>query len=139
MTDDRADRPECHRVDCDDCHAGPGEDHIRTLAVMKNGRVTEIWHRPDCPQYTITQILLQDGARRTEEQEAWARRHFPDAHERLRSAAAAITADPAAVPFVAALTELVQTQADRLQEGGGFVVLHEWAEILERHFPPQDQ
>ncbi|MFF8036208.1 hypothetical protein [Streptomyces sp. NPDC016626] len=38
-----------------------------------------------------------------------------------------------AQPFVDALTELVQAQADTT----GFVVLHRWVEILERHFPPQ--
>ncbi|MFF3343651.1 hypothetical protein [Streptomyces flavidovirens] len=36
-------------------------------------------------------------------------------------------------PFIDALNELVQAQAGTT----GFVVLHEWAEILERHFPPQ--
>jgi hypothetical protein len=34
--------------------------------------------------------------------------------------------------FVDVLTELVQAQADTT----GFVVLHRWVEILERHFPP---
>ncbi|MFJ8143218.1 hypothetical protein [Streptomyces sp. NPDC096013] len=29
--------------------------------------------------------------------------------------------------------ELIQAQADA---GSGFVVLHRWAGILERHFPP---
>ncbi|MEU8883833.1 hypothetical protein [Streptomyces hydrogenans] len=31
------------------------------------------------------------------------------------------------------MTELVQAQAGTT----GFVVLHRWVEILERHFPPQ--
>ncbi|MFF1715950.1 hypothetical protein [Streptomyces sp. NPDC058268] len=39
--------------------------------------------------------------------------------------------DTPAQPFVDALTELVQAQADAT----GFVVLHRWVEILERHFP----
>ncbi|WP_399897797.1 hypothetical protein ACGH7X_41725 [Streptomyces sp. BBFR51] len=34
-------------------------------------------------------------------------------------------------PFIDALVELVQAQADTT----GFVVLHRWAQILERHFP----
>ncbi|MFH8295364.1 hypothetical protein [Streptomyces sp. NPDC018059] len=38
-----------------------------------------------------------------------------------------------AQPFVDALTEPVQAQADTT----GFVVLHRWMEILKRHFPPQ--
>ncbi|MFD9053460.1 hypothetical protein [Streptomyces zaomyceticus] len=41
--------------------------------------------------------------------------------------------DTPAQPLVEALTELVQAQADTT----GFVVLHQWAEILERQFPPQ--
>ncbi|WP_327241232.1 hypothetical protein [Streptomyces sp. NBC_01320] len=36
-------------------------------------------------------------------------------------------------PFVDALSELVQAQADTT----GIVVLHRWAEILEWHFPPE--
>ncbi|MDQ0938706.1 hypothetical protein QFZ67_000411 [Streptomyces sp. V1I1] len=57
----------------------------------------------------------------------------PAAYERLRAAAASFAGDPAAAPFVASPTELVQAQAERT----GFVVLHEWAEILDWHFPPQ--
>ncbi|MEW2079307.1 hypothetical protein AB0941_38145 [Streptomyces sp. NPDC013433] len=58
---------------------------------------------------------------------------FPAAHERLKRAVAAIEPGTPAQPFIDALTELVQAQADT----AGFVVLHRWAEILERHFPPQ--
>ncbi|MFI0990631.1 hypothetical protein [Streptomyces exfoliatus] len=58
---------------------------------------------------------------------------FPAAHERLRKAAAALPDGTAAQPFIDALSELVQAQADTT----GFVVLHRWAEILERHFPPE--
>ncbi|MGW7613692.1 hypothetical protein ACWGKW_41970 [Streptomyces sp. NPDC054766] len=35
--------------------------------------------------------------------------------------------------FIDALTELVQAQAGT----DGFVVLHRWAEILERYFPSE--
>ncbi len=65
--------------------------------------------------------------------DAWAKGIFPAAHERLRQAAAALPADTVAHPFVRALTELVQAQADTT----GFLQLHRWAEILERHFPPE--
>jgi hypothetical protein len=51
----------------------------------------------------------------------------------LRKAAAALPVGTAPRPFVDALSELVQAQADTT----GFVVLHRWAEILERHFPPE--
>ncbi|MFF2410048.1 hypothetical protein [Streptomyces sp. NPDC058092] len=44
-----------------------------------------------------------------------------------------LPANTSVQPFVDALTELVQAQADT----AGFVVLHRWAEILERHFPSQ--
>ncbi|WP_328982822.1 hypothetical protein OG258_49390 [Streptomyces mirabilis] len=58
---------------------------------------------------------------------------LPAAHERLRRAAAAIEPGTPAQPFIDALTELVQAQADTT----GFVVLHCWVEILEQHFPPE--
>ncbi|MET8680018.1 hypothetical protein ABZW18_21145 [Streptomyces sp. NPDC004647] len=135
MTDPDAHRPEPRRAECPDCHAGPGYDNTRVMTVGTTG-LTETWHLPDCPQHTVDRILLEDGARRVEEQEAWAREAFPAAHERLRAAAAGIADDPAAAPFVAALLQLVQTQADR---PGRFVVLDEWARILDQHFPPPQQ
>ncbi|MFE5549480.1 hypothetical protein ACFQ71_37500, partial [Streptomyces sp. NPDC056534] len=64
---------------------------------------------------------------------AWAKGVFPAAHERLKQTAAALPPGTPAQPFADALTELVQAQADTT----GFVVLHRWAEVLERHFPPQ--
>ncbi|MFI9781081.1 hypothetical protein ACIHCV_41730 [Streptomyces sp. NPDC051956] len=54
-------------------------------------------------------------------------------HEHLKQAATAMPPCTPAQPFIDALTELVQAQADTT----GFVVLHHWVEILERHFPPQ--
>ncbi|MFD9427436.1 MULTISPECIES: hypothetical protein [unclassified Streptomyces] len=68
-----------------------------------------------------------------EEQDAWAKDVFPAAHERLKQAAAALPADESAQPFADALTGLVHARADTT----GFVVLHRWAEILERQFPPE--
>ncbi|GAA3845225.1 hypothetical protein GCM10022226_80500 [Sphaerisporangium flaviroseum] len=47
----------------------------------------------------------------------------------------ALPAGQRATPFVAELAEL---QATRRAAGGGFVVLPEWAQILERHFPAQE-
>ncbi|WOT40723.1 hypothetical protein [Streptomyces coeruleorubidus] len=92
-----------------------------------------MWHTPDCPQYTIMRINWKEGARRVKEQDEWAKGVFPAAHERLKRAAAAISPGTAAQPFVDALTELVQAQADTT----GFVGLRRWAEIMERHFPPE--
>ncbi|MGA5508940.1 hypothetical protein [Streptomyces umbrinus] len=93
----------------------------------------QMWHTPDCPQYVIMQINWESGSRRVKEQDAWAKEVFPAAHERLQQATAALPPGTAAQPFVDALTELVQAQADTT----GFVVLHKWVEILERHFPPE--
>ncbi|WP_327669459.1 MULTISPECIES: hypothetical protein [unclassified Streptomyces] len=114
---------------CPDCKAGPSREN----ACVGRGLPIEMWHTPDCPQWTIMQIGWEAGTRRVKEQDAWAKDVFPAAHERLAQAAAALPPDTAAQPFVAALTELVQAQADTT----GFVVLHRWVEILERHFPPQ--
>ncbi|MBT2539665.1 hypothetical protein J7E99_02810 [Streptomyces sp. ISL-44] len=119
------DKPETERTDC---HAWPDAGNTR-IGIGPG----EVWHTPDCPALTIFMINMEAGSRRVHEQEAWAKGVFPAAHDRLKKAAAALPADPAAQPFIAALTELVQAQADTT----GFVVLHQWAEILERHFPPE--
>lgn len=60
-------------------------------------------------------------------------RRLPHRAREAQQAAAVMPAGTAAQPFVDALSELVQAQADTT----GFVVLHCWAEILERHFPPE--
>lgn len=93
----------------------------------------QMWHTPDCPQWTVMQINSEAGSRRIKERDTWAKEVFPGAHERLQRAAAAIEPGTPAQPFIDALTELVQAQTDTT----GFVGLHQWAEILERHFPPQ--
>ncbi|MFF9646879.1 hypothetical protein [Kitasatospora aureofaciens] len=80
-------------------------------------------------------ILMEAGAAKVREQDAWAKEAFPAAHSRLREAAAALPPGTAADPFVAALLELVQAQAD---DTGHFVTLPMWTEILEQHFPPKD-
>ncbi|GGU67779.1 hypothetical protein [Streptomyces daghestanicus] len=113
---------------CPDCEAGPGREN----ACVGAGTPYEMWHTPDCPQWTIMQIGWEAGSRQSKEQDAWARDLFPAAHECLKQAAAALPSHTPAQLFDDALTELVQAQADTT----GFVVLHRWAEILERHFPP---
>jgi hypothetical protein len=114
---------------CPDCKAGPSPEN----ACVGVGLPIQMWHTPDCPQWTIMQIGFEDGSRRVKEQDAWAKGVFPAAHERLKQAAAAMPPDTPAQPFIDALSDLVQAQADTT----GFVVLHRWAEILEQHFPPQ--
>jgi hypothetical protein len=132
VSDPAAEPPAIHRVECDDCHGWPASDHAR-LSWIKDGDVYELWHLRDCPAYLIDRIRWEDSARQVKERDAWARNSFPDAHDRLRKAAAALEVNGAAGPFIAALTQLVQAQADTT----GFVVLHKWVEILDRNFPPE--
>lgn len=126
------DHPKTERIDCPECHALPGPDNTRISYVKAAGGISETWHTPDCPDLAIMRINVEEGSRQVREREEWARGVFPAAHERLRKAAAALPPGTAAQPFVDALAELVQAQANTT----GFVVLHSWAEILERHFPP---
>jgi hypothetical protein len=126
------DCPETERVDCTDCLAGPGRDNTRVSYVKTGGGLSETWHSPDCPALTIMQISFEESSKRVKEQDAWAKDVFPAAHERLKQAATAMPSDTPGQPFIDALTELVQAQADTT----GFVTLPRWAEILERHFPP---
>ncbi|AZS75035.1 hypothetical protein DDE74_32620 [Streptomyces lydicus] len=140
MTEPGADRPEINRVDCSDCDGWPAEDNIRISWVDTEKGLTEkglieIWHVPDCPTYLIERIMLEDGAQRAERRSAWAQASFPAAHQRLQAAAALAASDTAAVPFVAALTQLVQAQA---ADTAAFVGLDKWVEILDEYFPPKE-
>ncbi|WP_031078986.1 hypothetical protein [Streptomyces sp. NRRL WC-3742] len=136
MTDPHAEQPNTrHYRECEDCHAAPDSGDIRITTVGRDLTVSETWHTAQCPAYTVEQILMEAGAAQVKEQSAWAKEAFPAAHGRLRAAATALPAGTAADPFVAALLELVQAQAD---DTGRFVALPTWAEILQRHFPPQD-
>ncbi|MFJ9343049.1 hypothetical protein ACIRP0_27705 [Streptomyces sp. NPDC101733] len=110
--------------DCVDCHPLPGHDNARIGP-------DKIWHAPDCTVFGQFMSSLKEDGKRVREQGAWAKGVFPAAHERLKKAAVDVSEDSAAQPFVAALAELVQAQADAT----GFVSLPRWAEILERHFP----
>jgi hypothetical protein len=132
LTDD-ADRTKPRLLECPDCPGSAGVDSVRIIELKRAG-ATEIFHTRECPQYTIEQILSEDSARRVKQQDAWAAIAFPAARERLEAAAASLASDAAAAPFVAALTQLVQTQVD---PGGSFLGLHRWAEILDQHFPPE--
>jgi hypothetical protein len=107
---------------CPDCKAGPSPEN----ACVERGLPIQMWHTPDCPQWTIMQIDWEASSRRVKEQDEWAKGVFPAAAERLKQAAAAIEPGTAAQPFIDALTELVQGQAST----SGFVVLHRWAEIF---------
>lgn len=133
--------PESREEICPDCQATESNMDSRITSVRKDEPDGEYyavvtWHTEDCPAYTVQQILMEDGARRAKEREAWMKEAFPAAHERLKAAAAAAEGNEAAAPFVAALTELVACQAEDL---GRFVPPDRWAEILEQYFPPTDE
>ncbi|MFE9450196.1 hypothetical protein [Streptomyces sp. NPDC006739] len=126
---------------CPDCQATEADMDARIIGAGRDkttGATYPVvtWHTRDCPQYTVDQILIEDGVRRAKEREAWMRVAFPAAHERLSKAASALEDNEAAAPFVAALTELVAAQAQDLDR---FVPPDRWARILDRHFPPADQ
>lgn len=132
---DSDDQPMEHRrSECSDCHADADTGYVRT-SWIREGVFIELWHTEDCPQYAVEQILGEDSARRVKERDAWAEKAFRSARNRLAIAASDVAADDAAAPFVAALTALVEAQADR---DGGFLTLDKWAEILEKHFPHQE-
>ncbi|MFI7135898.1 hypothetical protein ACIBQ1_60350 [Nonomuraea sp. NPDC050153] len=80
-----------------------------------------------------------EGVELTRQEEERAQQLFPDAHARFQAALQALPAEQAASPFAASLAELVALQADQFHGHGGFVVLREWAEILDRHFPATDR
>jgi hypothetical protein len=79
---------------------------------------------------------MEDGVRRAKEQEARAQEAFPAARERVLHALMSHKFAPEAEPFVAALAELVEAQAE---DTGRFVTLDRWAEILDRNFPPKGE
>jgi len=134
MSDDHDAREET----CPDCQAGPHNMEVRIIAAGEDpetGRMftTITWHLKDCPAYTVSQILMEDSARRAEERTEWTRKEFPAMQERLLDAVMRGQFDEAAAPFVAALGELVEVQGENLNR---FVPADRWVEILNRHFPP---
>ncbi|MEV7011919.1 hypothetical protein [Streptosporangium sp. NPDC051022] len=100
--------------------------------------MTQTWHTPDCADHLQWMQQVQESAEEVRREEEWAREAFPAAYARLQQALNALPVDQRATPFVAALAELAELQATRRAAGGGFVVLPEWAQILERHFPAQE-
>jgi hypothetical protein len=126
---------------CPDCQAGPDAKDATITSVMKDPETGEFytvatWHLDTCPAYTVNQILMEDGARRAKEQSEWGRKEFPAAHERLLRAMMRVKLDAAAEPFVAALVDLVEAQGEDL---GRIVLPERWAQILNRHFPPEGE
>ncbi|MFD0053027.1 hypothetical protein ACFVHR_04785 [Streptomyces sp. NPDC127168] len=137
MTEDYDSRKET----CPDCQATEDNMDVRTIGSgtdKETGRifVTTTWHLRDCPAYTVTQILMEDSARRAKEQTERERKEFPAAQARFIRAVASGKFDDTAMPFVEALGELIDSQGEDL---GRFVALDRWVDILNRHFPPDDQ
>ncbi len=58
--------PETERNLRPNCLAGPDLANTR----IGVGLPIEIWHTPDCPQFTIMQINWEAGSRRIKEQDA---------------------------------------------------------------------
>ncbi|MFI6513656.1 hypothetical protein ACIBCT_39135 [Streptosporangium sp. NPDC050855] len=120
---------------CPTCQAGPGPDN--SLVLMGGSKaITEIWHAPDCAEHLEWQRQIEISAKQVRREDEWAATAFPAGYARLQEALRALPAEQRESPFVAALAELVGLQAIRQASGGGFVVLPEWAKILDRHFPP---
>ena len=137
MSDDHDRREEI----CPDCQAGPDNMDARIISVGKDPETRQTftmvtWHLKDCPTYTVNQILMEDGVRRAKEQREWVREEFPAAQERLIRALASRRLDEPAHPFVEALVELVEAQGDDLDR---FVTPDRWVEILNKHFPPDEE
>lgn len=125
---------------CPTCQAtGPvTEDKVVTLW-SENGVTVEQTHAADCPDYLAQHERLMEGVERVRQEEERALHLFPDAHARFQAALQALPAEQAASPFATALAELVDIQAGRFHGRGGFVVLPEWADVLDRHFPAADR
>ncbi|MFE0257534.1 hypothetical protein [Streptomyces sp. NPDC059010] len=111
--------------------------------VTQHGQIEKA-HERDNAQRLLTLVeessykndpTFDEIRRSVQGEEARAQHRFAAAQQRLREAAAPLAEGTEAAPFVAALTNLVQAQADRLKADGGHITSHRWAKILERHFP----
>ncbi|MGW5685178.1 hypothetical protein [Nonomuraea sp. NPDC003754] len=78
---------------------------------------------------------MEIGAETVRQEVERAGQLFPDAVARFHNALRALPAEQADSPFVKALVEPVTLKDDTFRGRGGFVILPEWADILDRHFP----
>ncbi|MFI6744173.1 hypothetical protein ACIBI9_65910 [Nonomuraea sp. NPDC050451] len=124
---------------CPTCRAtAPGTGDMVTVVWAEDGVAVTQVHAADCADFLAQERRIREGAELTRQEEERAQQLFPDAHARFQAALQALPAEQAASPFAAALAELVAIQADLFHDGGGFVVLPHWADILDRHFPAAD-
>lgn len=136
-----SDEVEHREKTCPDCRATDENMDVRIIAAgtdLETGvRFTSTtWHAKDCPQYLVDQILTEESVRQAKEDTARMKAAFPVAYERLNESASAADISPSAAPFVAVLLELVGRQAQDLDR---FVSPERWLEILEKHFPPEEE
>ncbi|WP_433259469.1 hypothetical protein ACQPYK_50350 (plasmid) [Streptosporangium sp. CA-135522] len=132
---DQVDR-QVRTVPCPTCQAGP--DRATNTLVVSSDEVgiIETWHTPDCADHLEWERQVQISVEEVRREQEWAEVTFPAASARLQEALRALPVEQRATPFVAALAEVVELQAIKQAGRGGFVGLEEWAQILERHFPP---
>ncbi|MEU7457552.1 hypothetical protein [Streptosporangium roseum] len=120
---------------CPTCQAGPERTNTLVLSSDEISMI-ETWHTPDCVDHLEWEEQMQAGAEEVRREQEWADVAFPAACARLQEALRGLSVEQRATPFVAALAEVVELQAVKQAGHGGFVVLPEWARILDRHFPP---
>ncbi|MEV4285693.1 hypothetical protein AB0K40_09315 [Nonomuraea bangladeshensis] len=113
-------------------------DMVLIMSAGKDGGVVHQLHASDCGAYLEWHLWMEIGAEQVRQEEEHAERLFPDAVTRFQTALQTLPAEHADSPFVKALAELVTLKAQRFHGSGGFVILPEWADILDRHFPPAD-
>ncbi|MFI6802862.1 hypothetical protein [Streptosporangium canum] len=136
---DQVDR-QARTVPCLTCQAG--RDRVNTMVLSSDEvGLIETWHTPDCADHLEADHLeweeqMEASAEEVRREQEWAAVAFPAASARLQEALRALPVEQRTTPFVAALAEAVELQAVKQAGRGGFVVLHEWAQILDRHFPP---
>ncbi|MFJ8798511.1 hypothetical protein [Streptomyces sp. NPDC102487] len=126
---------------CPDCLAGEHDKDARIITAHKdpesgNYYTSVTWHTNSCPAWTVDQILMEEGIRKSKEKTAWMKVALPAALERLKAAAVAVEPDESAAPFVAALLAVVEQQASDV---GVFVTPERLTEILDEHFPPRGE
>lgn len=95
--------------------------------------VVTTYHLPDCAALNELSERMREGAAQTKAEEDKARAAFPGAYERLSRELGARDPDD---PIVATLFELARRQFELFSSSGGFLIIPDWVEILDRHFPP---
>ncbi|GAA1613885.1 hypothetical protein GCM10009733_007510 [Nonomuraea maheshkhaliensis] len=122
---------------CPTCQAMPPKtaDMVLIMSAGKDGEVVHQLHASDCGDYLEWHVWMEIGAEQVRQEQEHAERLFPDAVVRFQAALQALSAEQADSPFVKALAELVTLKDTKFRGLGGFVILPEWADILNRHFP----